>query len=71
MSGKRRLKLRIVAMEDQAQGELNQLVSMANGLAEWVRRAMVMQAELGKAIERVGQQQCELRELAEKCEQGY
>ena len=68
---KRRLKLRVAALGDQVQAELDQLVAMANGAAELCRRQMVMQAELGKAIERVGQQQVELRELAERCEQGY
>lgn len=68
---KRKLRLRVQAAQDQVQAELDQLVSMANGAAELCRRQMVMQAELGKAIERVGQQQLELQQLAERCEQGY
>jgi hypothetical protein len=69
--GKRRTKLKLQAMHDQVSAELSALVGMANSVANWVRSGAVMQFELGKAIERVGDQQIQLQSMIDEFDRGF
>lgn len=68
MKAKQRIKLKATALADQVQAEQDQLARLATALAQWVGVVLAMQQDIGRAQERVAEQQRQLNQLIAECD---